>query len=145
MDIREYLRAIELVDVLKDELLALPRILRGSLSVRARRDLIAMLDRFRKNTENLGVDHIVRHTFQTIYGLAQDITNDGANDNGGYIQTQKHFEALLNLLGFVKGYLFVKYDDCRGKPQPKPKRKGDPDEDNEDDDLLALEFGKVKV
>lgn len=111
LNVQNYLALLQSADLLRADLLALNRILRGTLAAGSKGQLVELLNDFYESTHGLiQADVVLTQVVATVRVHADNVQSTSSNDNGGYITIEREFNCVMNLLGFIKGYLFVKYD-----------------------------------
>lgn len=103
MNVADHLAILQRVDTLRADLLALNRILRGTLAADSKRQIVVLIDAFHVATIPLALDAVTKHVIGRIRLHARSIRGFQSNDGGGYIAIEKDFNQVMNLLGFIKG------------------------------------------
>eukprot|EP00032_Breviata_anathema_P000846 JZ550719.1.p1 GENE.JZ550719.1~~JZ550719.1.p1 ORF type:complete len:142 (+),score=37.22 JZ550719.1:30-455(+) len=135
----DYLDLILAADTLRDELMSLGRVLRGTLNASAKGQIEGLVMKFRRRCDALQIDDELMLVVKNIEAHAGEIRAAVSIDTtSGYIRIEKLFSHIMNCLGFIKGYLYVSYSNTFLKKKSK-------DGDDDDDDVLGLEKGLLKL
>lgn len=66
---------------------------------------------------------------EQLSALSIALRDSASNDDGGYVRVERLTNEILYWLGFLKGYLFLKYEQCKTKKTDLVK-KDDFDKDD---------------
>lgn len=131
LDITALLQLIEIVDILRVDIIGLGRIKRGVLNSNAK---ILLRERVRSSLQQWPQgDAITNNVRDQLSALSIALRDCASNDDGGYIQVERLTNEILYWLGFIKGYLFLKYEQCITKRTDLVKK-----DDFDKDDMEKL-------
>ncbi len=142
MDIITMNALIELLDLARVNIMGLGRILRGTLNANSKILLRNEIDSMIRHWPNKGADAVAANILTQLRVHAEILLNAPSDDNGGYKLIEKTLNDILYWIGFLKGYLFLKYEQCKiGKPDLWKKDDFDPD----DFDKLTNQMKHLRV
>jgi hypothetical protein len=155
MDKKVFLGLLQEIEFLKDEILGLPRVLRGALKEGSKKTAYTLVKQFVQQTEKYELDTILTQTIVQLQDTADKIKNGKSDDEGGYIMIETQLNVLMSHIGFIKGYLFLKYDQLFPKTKRQVVEDDDTDEvsaeesdeksDNSDDEELVKKMENTKI
>ena len=142
VDFQAYLNLVQAIGALEESLLQLRRISRGALASGSKANVGRMVRRFVQQARAVrGLPADLMQVVTNMDLLAQGVTDETSDDDGGYKRMTRNFEELLVAIGFVKGILYHLYETCRPKPKARPAKEDDED----DEDNLPRQFQAMQL
>lgn len=137
MNLATVLSVIQFVDFLRHDLTSPNGVRRtkgGALSVNGRGDIYRHVSLFRQRMHTLQTDAVIENCVDSIVRDVNSLVNLPANNQGGYRSIENSFAAILAVIGFIKGYVYAKYDNLRPPRPARPEHTRDHSHDDAEDE-----------